>query len=226
MEDEWHYHIDQATRASRVLRFIESDCDDDGDVYRTFASERLARAVSDAQGVLGFSNRVIEEAGYLDAFETHMREILANLHPSHLPDMEKEVLRDMGIVNPDAEIREMVYAARASWERIDRSTREIPIRQQLKSAEERLDAANHDFQELKKKGKAERSDNEGMKSRRWFKGLGQIVQGSALSIADVALAVGVLQFPVSPETRTWGSLVSVSTGIGVILNGVGDLRNE
>ncbi|MGB9182012.1 MAG: hypothetical protein WCB68_22475 [Pyrinomonadaceae bacterium] len=35
MEDEFHYHLDQAERSARVLRFIESYCDDDEDAYRT-----------------------------------------------------------------------------------------------------------------------------------------------------------------------------------------------
>lgn len=30
----------------------------------------------------------------------------------------------------------------------------------------------------------------------------------------------------SAETQTWGAIASVTTGIGTILNGVGDLRNE
>ena len=64
------------------------------------------------------------------------------------------------------------------------------------------------------------------KSRRWFKGLGQIAQGSAFSIANVALAVGALKFPVSPETQTWGAVASVSTGVCTVLSGIGDLRNE
>lgn len=64
------------------------------------------------------------------------------------------------------------------------------------------------------------------KSRRWFKGVGQIAQGSALSIADVALVIGVLKLPVSAETQTLGALASVATGIGTVLKGVGDLRNE
>lgn len=41
-----------------------------------------------------------------------------------------------------------------------------------------------------------------------------------VAIADVALAVGALKFPVSPETQTWGSVASVATGIGTILSGV------
>jgi hypothetical protein len=64
------------------------------------------------------------------------------------------------------------------------------------------------------------------KPRRWFKALGQIAQGTAISIANVALAIGALKFPVSPETQTWGAMASVATGIGTVLSGVGDLRNE
>jgi hypothetical protein len=226
MMEEWYYHIDQAARAAHVLRFIESYCEDDDDVYRTFTVERITRAVSDTRYSFDFSNRTTEEAGFFDAFEAHTREILEHLQPSHLPDAVKEVLKDMGSPNPEGEIRALVFQARASYDRIAQSTRELPIRQQLRHAQERLQEAEHDFEEKKKK------DNEGApletpkKSRRWFKGLGQMAQGSALSIADIALAVGALKFPVSPETQTWGAVASVSTGICTILSGVGDLRNE
>jgi hypothetical protein len=226
MGDEWGYHVDQATRAGQVLRFVENYCDDDEDVYRTFTAERLARAVSDACYSFEFSNRTIEEAGFLDAIEGHTREILADLQPDHLPEAEREVLREMGSFNPEVELRALVYQAKASIDKIEQSERELPIRQQLKYAEERLKKDAVDFEEVKK------SDNQippvlaAKRSRRWFKGLGQIAQGSALSIANVALAVGALHFPVSPETQTWGAVASVSTGIGTVLSGIGDLRNE
>jgi hypothetical protein len=64
------------------------------------------------------------------------------------------------------------------------------------------------------------------KPRRWFKGLGHIVQGAAMSLADLGLAFGVLDFAVGVETRSWGALVSVTAGVGTIMNGAGDLRNE
>ena len=48
------------------------------------------------------------------------------------------------------------------------------------------------------------------KERRWWKGIGQIVQGAAMSLADGALAVGALKFEVSDETKTWGALVIVN----------------
>ncbi|MCC7052982.1 MAG: hypothetical protein IT355_06905 [Gemmatimonadaceae bacterium] len=63
-------------------------------------------------------------------------------------------------------------------------------------------------------------------SRRWFKGLGKIAQGAALTLADVCMAGGLLTLPVSPETQGWGAIVSSITGIGTVLEGAGELRAE
>jgi hypothetical protein len=226
MMEEWSYHLDQAEQASTVLRYIETSCDDDGDVYRTFTLERLARAVSDTRYSVDFGNRMAEEAGFLDALEAHADEILRGLQPHHLPDVDKDLLREMGSPNPEVELRALVLGARAHRERLQQSLRETPIRQQLKRVEERLAAAQEEFERTRKSQQKADEEKPPTKSRRWFKGLGQIAQGAALSIADVALAAGALKFPVSPETQTWGAVASVATGVGTILGGAGDLRNE
>jgi hypothetical protein len=225
MMEEWDYQMDKAAQAAHVLRFIESYCEDDDDVYKTFTAERLARTVSDTRYSLQFSNRTVEEAGFLDALEDHGEEIVAGLEVKHVPDVDKEVLKDMGSVNPEVELRVLVSAAKARRERFSRSRQEVPIRQELRAMEERLERSEkllgEDVKE-KKIGPGEKLK----KSRRWFKGLGQIAQGASLSIADVALAVGVLKFPVSPETQTWGAVASVATGVSTVLSGIGDLRGE
>lgn len=64
------------------------------------------------------------------------------------------------------------------------------------------------------------------KHRRWWKGLGQIAEGAALAVADVGIAVGAFKLPVSPETQTYGLVVSAAAGMGKIMNGLGDLRGE
>lgn len=225
MEDEWHYHLGEAQQAFQVLRYIESYCDDH-DVYSTFTLERLGRTVADTRYSLSFSNRVAEEAGFLDAFEAYTHEILSGLEPHHLPDADKDVLREMGIPNPEMEIQALVLSAKNSRDRWERIAREVPIRQQLRDLEERLERAQKDFEEIKQAEKEKQQLPQTKKSRRWFMGLGKIGQGAALSIANVALAVGALKFPVSPETQTWGAVASVATGIGTILGGIGDLRNE
>jgi len=226
MEDEWDYHLSQAQQALNILRYIESYCDDDDDVYNTFTRERLSRAMSDTRNSLHFSNRVAEEAGFLDAIEPHVNEILNGLEPHHLPDADKEVLREMGIPNPEMELQELILFAKTSRDRWERMAREVSIRQQLHALEERLERTQKDFEKIKQSEKEENQQPQTKKSRRWFMGLGKISQGAAISIANVALAVGALKFPVSPETQTWGAVASVTTGIGTIFSGVGDLRNE
>lgn len=226
MMEEWHYHLNEVERAVRVLRFIEDNCDEGDDVYQVFTVQRVANAISETRWSLDFSNRTVEEAGFLDAFEPHSEEILAGLRPEHLPEIDKQVLKDMGSPDADAELAELVFRARANRERAQRLSRELSTREQLRQVAEQVGRVQKEFEDFRS-SEAERPASEApKKSRRWFKGLGQIGQGAALSIANVALAVGAIQFPVSPETQTWGALASVATGIGTVLNGVGELRNE
>ncbi|HYV07306.1 MAG TPA: hypothetical protein VFB82_22110 [Blastocatellia bacterium] len=227
-EDDFSYHLDQAVRSAQILRFIESYCSDAEDAYRTFRLERLKSAVSETRYSLEFSNRLVDEAGFLDACESHTREIADGLEANQLPGADKDVLREMGSINPEVELRSLVYRAKLLMERSDRQSREVGLRQELRYAEERLKEADAEFQRhVTAQGHGEETPEEVLKkSRRWFKGLGQISQGAALSIANVALAIGTLKLPVSPETQTWGAMASVATGIGTILSGIGDLRNE
>lgn len=173
-----------------------------------------------------FSNRLADEAGFLDACESHTREIADGLATVHLPDADKDVLREMGSVNPELELRSLVYRAKAWMERGDRQSRDLGLRQELRQAEEKLKEADAEFEKPVKAKKEESSEEVPKKTRRWFKSLGQIGQGTALSIVNVALAIGTLKLPVSPETQTWGVMASVATGIGTVLSGIGDLRNE
>jgi hypothetical protein len=227
MMEEWDYHLNQAQQALQVLRFIEANCNDDDEIYHTFTLERLMRAVSDTRYSLEFANRMAGEAGFLDALEAHADDILSGLRVQDLPDADRQIFREMGSPNPELELRALVLRAKAFRDRLRQDSRELPIGRQLKHAEQRVAEAQQSFEKMCKAQEEELADKKApAKSRRWFKGLGQIAQGAALSIADVALAVGALHFPVSPETQTWGAVASVTTGIGTILNGVGDLRNE
>lgn len=222
MMEEWQYHLDQAQQSAQVLRFIEMHCLDVDEIYSTFKLRRLGRAVSETRHSLDFSKRVAEEAGFLDAFEDHAQQILSGLQPQHLPDIDKDVLRESGSINPDVELRAMVLRAKAVDLRVQGS-RQARVRDQMEHASARLGETEQLFS--RDKDQDSTADTPKL-PRRWFKGLGQIAQGAAFSIANVALAVGAVQFPVSPETQTWGALASVATGIGTILNGIGDLRNE
>jgi hypothetical protein len=61
----------------------------------------------------------------------------------------------------------------------------------LKNCEKELEQGEQSFEQGLEMKEEEPSQQVPKKSRRWFKGVGQIAQGSALSIANVAPAVGV-----------------------------------
>jgi hypothetical protein len=225
-QDEFSYYLDQAIDASHVLRYIESYCDRNEDIYETFTLERITRAVSEIRYSLDFSRRLAEESGFMDAYEEYEREILAGLQPHHLPEADKEVMREMGSPNPEVELRILVYSAKERRGKTERNSKEMPTRKRIEYAEKELKKAEKQFEEAESQNKEESIDLQPKKSRRWFKGIGRIGQGAALSIANIGLAVGAIKFPVSPETQTWGAVASVATGIGTILDGIGDLRSE
>jgi hypothetical protein len=229
MEDEFSYHLDRAVRSAQMLRFVENHFRDDEDVYRTFTGDSLVGAAFETRYSFEFSNRVADEAGFFDAFDAYAREIAAGLAAVDLPDADRDLLRDMGSPNPEVELRSLAHRAKSWLETDEMHFREVRILKRLQQVEKRLETETDEFKayvESKKKEQEVTSKQVGRKPRRWFKALGQIGQGAALSIADVAMAIGTLHLPVSPETRTWGAIASVTTGIGTVLSGVGDLRSE
>lgn len=215
----WHYEIDRLRRAMHVIRYIQSHCDDTDDIYSTFQTERLSRVVDEVRDGVRRSDHLAEEAGFLDAIEGHYPEIVAGMKLEHFPEADLVLLRDLGSDDPKRDIQAVIHILKARQP--PPQFRDQPsIRTELSQGEEQLSSAVAEMQAGKDKPETTK------KSRRWFKGLGQVAQGAALSLADIGLAVGVLQFPVSPETQTWGSLISTTTGVGMIMTGVGELRAE
>ena len=180
--------------------------------------------VDEVEDGVRWNNRIAEETGFLDAFDSHYNEIIQGLDIELFPESEIEILQEFGSKDPKSKLRGIIYILKERNKDKFQSCKEESVSNQLKNIVEQLSDAQDDFKETNNKStnKKERP----RKSRRWFKGLGQIGQGAALSIGDIALAAGVLSFPVSPETQTWGALVSATTGVGMIMNGVGELRGE
>ena len=221
----------KVARSARFLRFLEDYCRHDADIYSTFTLGSLENRIYDIQRSCSNSHLVAVKIGFLELCESHSREITDCLTVAHLPKEDLDVMRAMGSANPEMELQALVHIARASLERCSReSSNELGVTVRLERAVHQVEEAAREFRKYvetqKDKEQEEKSKDVPRKNRRWFKGFGQIGQGAALSIANAGLAVGALGFPVSPETQTWGTLVSMATGVGLVLNGVGDLRGE
>lgn len=226
LDYELSYELSRAIRASRMLRFMEVHFDSPGDVSRAFTLEALQQTFHDVHGSSAFAERIARDGGFLDAYEADLDGILAGIRAEQLPEIDKEVLREIGTTDADIELDVLVRGAETVLRRVELNTSDRPVSQQLKQAYVRTERAAKEIDEAIERSKAGKVKEIPKKSRRWYKGFGQIGQGAALTIANAGIAFGAIHFPVSPETQTWGALLSVVTGIGTILSGVGDLRNE
>lgn len=218
---DWQWHRLRASMG--VINFIKYHCDSDDAIYKTFRMERLKTTVDGVEDGVRMNKRIASDAGFLSAVEDHFAEILDGMVPEYFPPEELEILQELGSQNPKVELAGIIYLLKARKTYLVSSTKEVSVSKQLDQVVERLSKEQKRFKEETEEQNREISERPG---RRWFKALGQICQGAALSIANVGLAVGLLPFSVSPETKTWGALLSTTSGVGMILTGVGDLRNE
>lgn len=218
--DKFGWEWERTKRAAQITRFISRHCHDEDEIYRIFSKECIKQLPDDVARGLRLNDRLCEDFGFKEIADSYFVEICEGMVPEHMPPEETDILKELGSNNPETEIAALMHIAKSEAEK-RRSYRsdEISTSRQLKNIQ-------RDLEELAKKSESNNKIEEEPKKPRWFKGIGQIAQGSALSIANVGLAVGAWSFPASPSTATWGSIVSSITGVGVIMKGIGDLRGE
>jgi hypothetical protein len=215
----------EAQQGLQVTDYIVRFCRTDEEIYETFTSTMLHNTVAHANNTLLESRSMLDESGYLAAVDDYFDEIVEGLDPDLLPPAEVQLLAGLGRRDPKEELTAVIYLVQARREHLHSKT----VRQQFEEGIEvlRFGLPASDGSAGDKGG---RSSGPGgkrpRKGRRWFKGVGQILQGGVLAIGDVALATGWLHLPVDAQTRTWGSVVSVATGVGLVCNGIGELRGE
>lgn len=226
----WEYEWQGLKRALHVIDYIQTYCDDEDDIYRTFRIDRLGRAVDEIKNGVHWHNWLAREIGLLDALDQYYQELSSGLDIADFPEHEYQMLQEFGFHNPKVDLQGVIYLIkirqkqRMAWQK-----EKLYVSRELEHTVEILASAQKDFHEDDEEEEDENTEGKSerpKKSRRWFKGLGKIGQGAAMSIGDICLAAGLLSFPVSPETQTWGSLVSATAGVTMVLDGVGELRGE
>jgi len=182
-----------------------------------------ARYIRAVRRTLDRSTDIAEDIGMLDIIEEYDGLIIEGMLFEDLPAQDLDALRRLGETNARGALlasfhkvkhRGSVNPTQPQYERIE-------ISKSLRSIETRLGEVESTLRET-----TDDSPEPSRPSRRWFKGLGKIAQGAALTMADVCLAGGLLVLPVDPSTQTWGAIVSSITGVGTVLDGAGELRGE
>jgi hypothetical protein len=237
-DEEFEYPLNELAAANRMLGAMSSL----HDPYDAFRARALAGVLRQVRTGVTSNTRMLDEMGLLRTLDAEYSVIARQMRVEDLPLGEQEMLSRYGFDDVADHLPGVIYAVR-SHARERSGFQELSVSQELRRLAERLDAAaaDHDrLQEIEDEITVIRSQNERpqvpaelaseqdsrRKERRWWKGIGQIVQGAAMSLADGALAVGALKFDVSDETKTWGALVSVTAGVGTVMSGIGDLRGE
>lgn len=220
MGRHWNYEFERLKKAVRFLRHAEEFEDYSNVNLPSFTPEALQKALEDIAQGTHFNNYILKESGFMDALNAHYPELVEGLELKYLPVQEVELLRAFGSENPEVELAGFIYSLKKRERKRDGYYNESSVEQRLNRVEEQVREARNEAKQPPK------GLPEGKKPRRWFKGLGNIGQGSALSICNVALAFGAIHFPVSAETQTWGAVASVTTGVGMIFTGIGEFTGE
>lgn len=215
----YHYWMERLRSAVILLRFINRNCATTDEIYRTITLNRITRLVNEVHYGVRLNNRLMEELGFFDVFDEYYDEIVEGMKYEHMPNQEIDILRDLGSEDPGAELLALLYIVKSKRKTAERFKQE-KISNRLTDIEDQLSRQLDKMEEL------EDTEEPPKKSKRWFKGLGQIAEGSALSLANIGLVVGIFSFPVAPETAGWGALVSSINGVGKILNGIGEFMGE
>jgi len=206
---EWGYESERLTGASNLLRYINHNCKEQSEIYRTINQERIEQLSNEIRDGVRTNRFMLEESGFMEAIDAYYDEIVEGMKLEHMPPQELQIMRDLGSNDPETELSAFIYIVKSRSKGRHSYNQEVRISQQLKDVEKKLDHQHEKLKELK-----EKADEQPKKSKRWFKGLGQIAQGSALSIANVGLAMGAISIPVAAETAGWGAIVSSITGVG------------
>jgi hypothetical protein len=230
--DEVSYALDRLRQADEVLNFLRGS---GRDPYTTLRD--VDGVLGDAEAGLGAVLRVLDETGFSELLDDHLDTLMRALSAEALPGWKADLLDAWGFPDLARTIRARADLLGEEWRNgtasgvtVAREYQRAPVSQAMKAAEERIEKHRTERQAFADEAEvppaSSGSGEPPKKQRRWWKGLGQVVQGAAIAGADIGLALGVLHIPAPKDGETYGVVMSVTMGAGTVMNGVGDLWGE
>ncbi len=221
MYEEIPYALDRLEKAMRVIRFIEHHFDDDQNVFQMFTAESLASTLQDLVSALHVLQRFTISTGVVDDIEEFYEEIVDGMSVDDFPTEDFALMESLGSASAYDDLELLVRRIKKKKEIIYRKQREGGFRIRIEEVEEKIET------KIKFLKNIEKNTNEKPSvKRKWFKGLGSICTGTAMTILDVTLLTGSWTIQVPEQTKTVGALVSITTGFGSIMNGCSEPRGE
>lgn len=222
--EEWSYFIPRLTRAMHALRFIEGYFDEHEDIIGSLTPEMVDKTLDAVENGVRQNNRMTVETGIADVIQDYFAEIVSGMNVEHLPAEDLAVLAQSGSRDPHREATAIVHLLKSRKERLLRDSQEIRFSGRLERAAELIAQRRKEPRVM-----TNEPTNTKVKApvnRRWFKGIGTICQGTLLSLTNISMAAGWWGIPLPIETKTVGAVISITSGIGTMLIGIGELRGE
>ncbi|QDS97612.1 hypothetical protein [Adhaeretor mobilis] len=215
--------IQSLIRAMKTIRYIESEIRDDQDLTEIFSAKHLNRLLHDLIHGLRVVDRWIVQTGIADEIRQYHSEIVDRMEAADFPEIDVQLLRDLGYDSPEQELVLMVRRSKKLDAKFSASNSNdrwhLDFSHSIESSIEILESRC-------KNKDGEESIAPTKQKRKWLKGLGAICKGSAFTIVDATLLGGFWNGIVPPHMASVGAVVSITTGLGDILSGAGDLRGE
>lgn len=234
---EFEYPLNRLARANSVLRLLEGT----PDIYEVIRPAALTQTLRDVSDGARAHSSLADELGFSEVLDSDLVTIARRMTPEMLPPGEEELLRQLGFPDIAAALPMIVYEARHHAEDTPTQSREVPPSRAMANVSERLGPAISDHERLEQleqeltdlRRSAQESREEvgrlrneidaQKKPRRWWSAVRKIVQGTATSLADIAVAVGVGTTVAPPA---WLTLVSVVSGVSTLTEAADDLRRQ
>jgi hypothetical protein len=168
---------------------------------------------------------LFDKSGVTEALDSNLEVIRPILTPEHLPPEDVELLRQCGLREPDAEIIVALAHFRQPWVFAEGGL------QPQRSATEVLQLADDSIRKIATQiqadqglVKSEMSAKPPAKKRKIFNGIGKILSGVVGGTGNVLIGTGAI--PVSGGASVAAVVASAAVSVGIIMQGIGDLRGE
>jgi hypothetical protein len=219
--DELLWEIDRLAQTMQALRFMNRSFSTNDDLSRYFRPALFSRIRDGSTSGLSWTTRLLGDDGAIDGIQENFEDIVEGMSLEYFPEADTDILARSGSSDPRAELNAIIYKIKMRRTQLKEAAREVPFRERINQGSQRITA---ELERVATDG--DENQEQRPVTRRLFKGLAGVVQGSLLTLVNVAVVSSIWAVPVTEDTKAVGSVMSITTGIGCILNGIGEFRGE
>lgn len=193
------------------------------DLYEALADELDALSESPAFDVM-------ERAGLTDLLDENFGVIVTQLSPNDIPPEDHDFLRTCGMTTPKDEVTITITRLRmGAWPSTDGGRRRAPAAELMQVSRHAVRAS---ASELRQGGEvvmpSQSSQNHlsslPKKPKKYFNGIGKILSGVVAGTGNVLIGAGAI--PATAGTAAAAVFASGALSLGLVMQGIGDLRGE